>query len=824
MSRADVKHTIYRITFLFSLLWMIIAFVYGTINAETPLLYPDVAASIKKACLTLLTFILLFVGLSVVIVIVRKLSGLHYFAVVALLSLLFIVASGNASAPLVVLFFVFSAMLLGRNLLRLIKIREIDTAIPMVSFLIGAGVYGTITGLLAHFPVNTPFTYLVLLCMPLIFFHADARQLYLSIKEKCKESVHHSNKAILAISALSLFYLIIPIYPEIGFDALAVHLFISTHVLENLSWGYNPEFYSWGLMPLFGNWIYTICFALGGEVAARLINIVFMGIVALCTRAISKDIINNNTVANFAVILFLLTPLTMIESASLFVENIWASYLAASTILVVRFLTSRSTFSDTVIIGGYILGISAATKAITLPIFAVFSLFVLLRIDRVYKEWSSKAFFQGISLLLLFGTIPYATAWVISGNPVFPFFNSIFQSPFYPLSDFTNPLFTSGLSWTLPYDVLFSTTSYLEANNGASGFQWLLLLPTAFIILTYHRNWVGLAYFSIGIAIIFVVFQNQSYLRYIYPACAILSALSTIGIMSLHETGKMLSNAYRTIFAITLAGNAIFMMLTAFPYWGFQITALFSQQQRADFIEQHVPIQRAVDIVNSINSIQSPVAILGNHMVARLKADALHANWYNSKFAVATRNQDTASSFHDLLKQYQAEYIIMDDNWWDGKRRQVVREASREIAKVSTLSIRQLHLSYDTELVINPDFSSLDAWTVSKGIIYDKKQKTVAVNQSSSLFQKIDINPYQKLENTVVANCVGQPTTGRLQVNWHDAKNTFIKTDIHLFECQDAPKEYKMTIVAPRKADYAMLYTTGHTNEFLQYRLNSLKK
>ena len=819
-----MKHTIYKITFLLSLLGGLVALFYGVTNAASPLLYPDMAASIKKVSSTLFAFIVMLIGLSVTIGFIRRFSGLNHFAVVAILSLVLFTASGKASAPIAVLFFVFSAMVLGQFLLRVINIKDIDTSIPMLSFLTGAGVYGTITGLLAHFPINTPLLYLMLLGAPLLIFRTDARQLFSSLKQKCTSYDHHSGKAISVIAALSLFYLVIPIYPEIGHDALAVHLFIPAHILEHLSWGYQPEYYSWALTPLLADWIYTICFALGGETAARLINLVFMGSVALCIRAIANDCSNNNTAENGAVVLFLITPLTMIESASLFVENIWAAYMIAGSILVVRFMTNRSSFSDTVILGGYFLGIAAATKAITLPIFAVFGVFALLRFDRLYKEWSNKAFFQGLLLLLAFGIIPYATAWIISGNPVFPFFNSIFQSPFYPPVDFTNPLFSSGFTWTLPYDVLFKTNSYLEANNGASGFQWLLLLPTTFLFVAYHRNGVGLAYLGIGVTFIFVVFQSQSYLRYIYPACALMTAVSAIGFITHHETEKWLSNAFKTVFAITLAGNATFMVLTAFPYRDFPITALFSQQERSHYINQRIPIRRAVDIVNSINTIGSPVAILGNSMVAGLKADALHANWYNSKFAVAARKQETADSFQNLLKQYHAEFIILDDNWWDEKRRQVVREASLEIAKIATLSIRHLHFSYDTELVLNPDFSNLDAWTVSKGVIYDENHKTVTVNQSSSLFQKIDINPYQKLENTVIANCVEQPTIGRLQVNWHDAKNTFIKTDIHLFECQDAPKEYKMTLVAPRKADYAMLYTTGHTNEFLQFRLNSLKK
>ena len=798
----------------------LMALSHGMILAETALLHPDMFANIKSAFSTLFDIVIMLV----MIAIVRKLTGFNYFAVVASLSLILFTASGNASAPLTVLVFLFSAIIVGQNLLRVVNTNDIDAEIPMMAFLVGAGIYGTIIGLIAHFPVNTPLLYMALLALPPVIFRADAKQLVDLLRQKLTSFDHESGIATPLIAALSLFYLTIPIYPEVGHDALAVHLFVPIHVLENLSWGYNPEFYSWAVMPLFADWIYTICFAFGGETAARLINLVFLGSVALCMRAVARDCSNNTNVANSAVALFLLTPLTMIESASLFVENIWAAYMVASAILVVRFLIGRLALSQALILGGCLLGIAAATKAITLPIFAVFGAFALLRLDRIYKEWSNKAFLLGLSFLLAFGLIPYVTAWIISGNPVFPFFNSIFQSPFFPPVDFTNPLFSSGFTWTLPYDVLFDTNSYLEASSGASGFQYLLLLPAALVVITYNRNWAALAYVGIAIALIFVVFQSQSYLRYIYPASALLTALSVIALMPNAGTGKLNAHFYKTIIAITLASNAIFMVLTAFPYRDFPVTAFFSQQHRADYIQHRVPIRHAVNIVNSVNMTQSPVAVLGNSMVAGLTADALHANWYNSKFAIAARELESASSFSDLLKQYSAEFIIMDDSWWDEKRQKVVKEASNPIGKIGTLHVRQLRLSYDTEVVINPDYSTLDGWIVSDGASYDEEEKAVSVNHHNSVYQRLEITPHQKLENTVIANCLDQPATGRLQVNWHDATDQFIKADIKLFDCNKNPTEYKMTIVAPREAEYAILYTTGHSDAFLQYRLNSLKK
>ena len=68
--------------------------------------------------------------------------------------------------------------------------------------------------------------------------------------------------------------------PETGHDALATHLFIPAFISYKHEWGFNPELYVWSVTPMLGDWIYSISYMLGGEVASKLVTFMFICILA----------------------------------------------------------------------------------------------------------------------------------------------------------------------------------------------------------------------------------------------------------------------------------------------------------------------------------------------------------------------------------------------------------------------------------------------------------------------------------------------------------------------------------------------------------------
>jgi len=80
-----------------------------------------------------------------------------------------------------------------------------------------------------------------------------------------------------------------------------------------------------------------------------------------------------------------------------------------------------------------------------------------------------------VLVFLVFAAPPYLTAYVKTGNPVYPFLSSSSRTP----SAVANFPLTPGA----PYDLTFHTSRLPEVQDGAAGFQYFLFLPLAILLL-----------------------------------------------------------------------------------------------------------------------------------------------------------------------------------------------------------------------------------------------------------------------------------------------------------------------------------------------------
>jgi hypothetical protein len=107
--------------------------------------------------------------------------------------------------------------------------------------------------------------------------------------------------------------------PERFYDALAMHFLIPTQVATFGRWTHDPTL-AFAFFPIGADYLFSFAMALGGEPAAKLLNLSAL----LLTAALLHDIVREEhgaRHASLAVILFLGIPVTSIVTASLFVEN-----------------------------------------------------------------------------------------------------------------------------------------------------------------------------------------------------------------------------------------------------------------------------------------------------------------------------------------------------------------------------------------------------------------------------------------------------------------------------------------------------------------------
>ena len=116
---------------------------------------------------------------------------------------------------------------------------------------------------------------------------------------------------------------------------------------------------------------------------------------------------------------------------------------------------------------------------------------------------------------------------MVRGRPFFPLFNEIFKSPYADAVSFRDGRWHAGVSLFPPWDLTFNTEKYGEFYPGSAGLAFIALsflaIPQAIRISKFR-----LVFASALVGGVLIFWQVQ-YLRYLFPAIAVLTTLGLIG-------------------------------------------------------------------------------------------------------------------------------------------------------------------------------------------------------------------------------------------------------------------------------------------------------
>ncbi|WNV05350.1 hypothetical protein RP726_02800 [Candidatus Methylospira mobilis] len=756
---------------------------------------------------------------------------------VAVLLLLSIVIGAGALWPLLVaLWFAVACTILGYWLLEKLKIK---TSVWHNCFLVGAGIYGASVGLIAYFPVNYSGIYAAALALPVALAWRPIVEKGVALLE----SVNHGNTnerpgfgvnyLEAAIGVLAVVYFVVALKPEVGFDALVTHLFVPAHMSLRHRWTFDVTTYVWAVAPMLGDWIFTIGYMLGGEAAARLINV---GFIFVLGRLVLDCVLwagGSAVGARWAVLVFLSTPLTYMVGNSLFIDSIWASFVVAGTLAMLRTCFSSAIAENELPISGFLLGCGLAVKAVTFTVLPGLLLLLAWRFQSWRKTAGLRSFALGFGFFSAIGGIPYATAWWLTGNPVFPLFNKVFKSAYSVTTEnFSDQRWGRGFTWDFPYRITFETGKYLEAYTGGSGFQWLLLFIPSAIALIVFKKTRGVALLLIGAVAIVVVFCWVGYLRYALPSWAILTAVTGVGLSAVITSRSFLSRIYLAAAVLTVALNLLFFAGPSARE--FTLKPVFDQFGKEEYLRARLPVRSAVELVNRLNPDRNPVAVFAQPLMAGLSADALYLNWYNITFRSEINSKSDEKGIADVLMKRGVNFIILDAGGngevccgaW-AEKQALIEKISDKIAAFGAVSVRKLKTEYlfKTELLINAGLESIEGWSVPEGAKYNPETDIIQTNVDFPATQNVSVYSGRYYLNTVVARCAEEPTSGRVQITWLDAKRQFVRADIKPFDCIGTEwAEHTMEVMAPLDAVYAIVYISGHTQIPLEFKRNSLRQ
>jgi len=412
-------------------------------------------------------------------------------------------------------------------------------------------------------------------------------------------------------------------------------------------------------MPKGGDWCFTAAYLLGGEYAARLFNLFMLVAAAGLLFLVVRRWLSAGA-AMLMTALFAATPLVQLVTGSLFVENLWAAVLLGSLVALERFRDNgRKRYLYLCV---FLAGTGMAVKFGSLAFVAVMIPLVIWEVIRFRKRERRPVLFTAAGLLALFlvaAAPPYVTAFWMTGNPLFPFQNAVFQSPYIDATtSIVDSRWHTPLGFSTLFDVTFASHRFMEGQDGSFGFHWLLLLPLSVLLL--RRDWPYLGRTALAASLLFSIltFATTSYLRYLYPALP----LFMIAIAAAFSRMRTLDGAlYRTGLGLAVAAvllNVYFLPSSGWYHKDFYLNTLFRPEEARHYIRASAPERELVEYLN-LRYPHEPVCFLQTNKIAGLLGMAVTNTWHTDSFAHRIRSLKTYEEFAQLFRDFGIRSFIM---------------------------------------------------------------------------------------------------------------------------------------------------------------------
>ena len=536
-----------------------------------------------------------------------------------------------------------------------------------IATLTGVCIWIGITAVTAPLKVHFVSVYAAALILPLLYWRRTTAQ---ALRAVGRTLVHRgplpsaSERAWMALlMTMVVLHLFVVAKPETGYDALAMHLQIPMLMAEAHRWPFDVTRYVWAVMPIGADWTFTAAYFFGGEGAARLLNFCFAVLASYLLYELIR-LYARRDVALASICLVVSTPIAFLETSTLYVENLWVAFLLGTLLLSMEYLRTHA--KDCLIALAFLAAGAMQCKVIgviwLLPLVAWIAT-VAWR-QRGHREFTSRDWtLLGIAVAI--AALPYANAWLRTGNPVFPFMNALFRSPLYDIeASFNNPLYNAPLRPWSPYELIWSSGRFIEGSDGAAGFHWLLLFPVIVLAFTRRRplaQWLCLAL----AAIVFVgVYSQQSYLRYLLPVFALIALLGGWALAEIPDRRS-------ARFLLVVIGAALCFVNVRLMYTGSWANLSLcpacgvDPRARHEHIAQFAPDRLAADYLNR----ELPNARVGFYMLGATPAGYVGysraANWHDFP---SFRALALAQSMDDVLahaKKFSLTHIVYRDPPWE---------------------------------------------------------------------------------------------------------------------------------------------------------------
>jgi hypothetical protein len=711
--------------------------------------------------------------------------------------------------------FFLSSLVLGRAVLFRGKVvGEAEPTDMLLAILLGSAIYMTVIGWTAMFPVHYAAVHIVALVLPLLLWPAVLRQCLAFLRDLLRPREwsgpwDYLGFALAGFVPLALLLNAV-LLPQVNNDAVVMHLAVPSFVSNNHRWSFDVHRYIFAVMPMGASWTLLPSYLLGGEFAARIVNFCYLLITGFLVFLAIARFLTRGT-AWMLTALYASTPFLLAEAGNIFVENIWVALLFGAALALVRFReTGREPY--------FLLAVALAAASLAVKVIgallclalAAFALGACLK-RPVRLVWA-------LGIVALMGAYPYLFAFIKTGNPVFPFMNQIFLSPYFAPAAFT------GVNRSIPktlYELTFLTQGFVDGGgtNGAFGFQYLVLVPLALLAIGLRYPYMGrlsLAAFLVFIPSVFLLAEAN--LRYIYPALPFVMVLIALAYAQMRSLSKSLYASVCVFGVVATLVNAYAMPLSAWAHRDFSLAMTLGRKGVDEYRDWAAPERRLIDYLNLTRGPAVRVVTFARPMLIDLQGQVIFGNWYDYLFSLQRAKATSAEAVHRLMREQRITKFISfkPGTGYSGLAPAVAAFLDEYtepefVAGDAYLARYKEEFRFSEEMLANGDFANgLEKWSSGDASMYDAAAGIVSVSSAKGLVQRIAVDDRVLYRYSITARCTTPDTHIRIWVNWFDAAQRHIHSNLTPRKCEDAFKTFSEDFTPRAGARFADVYVYGH--------------
>jgi hypothetical protein len=479
---------------------------------------------------------------------------------------------------------------------------------------------------------------------------------------QCSISYEFNRWDFLASGAFILFLIAgLPFFvsPEVSRDATEYHLLIPAIWLKLGRISYIPLLVESNYPPL-AQLVYLVVFRLSGAIACKGIHFVMATAMMILLGQISKKL-NPQTSACLAPFTFITMPLVYVLAGWAWNDLFFSFFVILCIYFLIEFHidAAESKSLVNIIFAGILMGLAASTKYTFILYLPAISALVLIGILR--WKWPSKAIILFLIPVGLLSSLWMIKNWAFTGNPVYPFLNEIFQSPFWTATAdhyLKATLNRSEINWSWFTYILFPfmltlKPQIIDVHTG------VLPLMFAFLIIRKSRSETERILKWWLVLTILCWFVFQTIIRSLIPVLAIVFCLGAVALQELNWESTRLRRIASLLIAVAVTMNLYIAMVSTYHLFD-PFRYFIGLESKAQYISRMSTGQKVYDDLNSIKDVKN-VLLVSLHNPLYLAPRAIFSSCCDPPVAEAlTAGTTDAPSVAEKMKRLGITHVALD--------------------------------------------------------------------------------------------------------------------------------------------------------------------